>query len=253
MSGGHAHGLFLHADSPVHRLAPHTKLVALGAFVAAVVATPREATWAFALYGALLVAAAGAARVPLGFAARRLALEAPFVAFALLLPFSAAGPRVEVGPVDLSQAGLWGAWGVLSKATLGVGASIVVAATTPATDLLRGLETLRAPRALTAIAGFMVRYADVVTGEMRRMTIARRARGHEPRWLWDLGPVAASAGALFVRCFERGERVHHAMLARGFTGSMPASPQPRASAREWGTALALPALAASIAALALAA
>ncbi|HRE03653.1 MAG TPA: CbiQ family ECF transporter T component, partial [Ilumatobacteraceae bacterium] len=42
-----------------------------------------------------------------------------------------------------------------------------------------------------------------------------------PRWLWQARPIAASLGTLFVRSYEHGERVHLAMLSRGFTGSMP--------------------------------
>ena len=88
-------------------------------------------------------------------------------------------------------------------------------------ELLVGLERLRVPRVFVAITGSMMRYAEVITGEMRRMKIARQSRGYEPRWMWQSKAVASSAGALFVRSYERGERVHLAMLARGFTGTMP--------------------------------
>ena len=91
MGSGHAHRLHLPGSSPVHRLPAHTKLVAVLAFVVVVVSTPREAVWAFAGYALLLAAVARAARVPAGFALRRMAVEVPFVAFALLLPFVARG------------------------------------------------------------------------------------------------------------------------------------------------------------------
>ena len=97
-------------------------------------------------------------------------------------------------------------------------ASIVLAATTPVAELLRGLERLRVPRVLVAIAGFMVRYLDVIAGEVRRMRVARLSRGHDPRWIWQARAVAASAGTLFIRSYERGERVHLAMLSRGYAG-----------------------------------
>ena len=69
----------------------------------------------------------------------------------------------------------------------------------------------------------MVRYVDVITDEMRRMRIARESRGFDARHLGH-GPVLApvGAGALFIRSYERGERVHLAMLSRGYAGRMPA-------------------------------
>ena len=65
----------------------------------------------------------------------------------------------------------------------------------------------------------MVRYGDVITGEMRRMKIARESRGYDPRWIWQAKAVARSAGALFVRSYERGERVYLAMASRGYAGT----------------------------------
>ena len=123
--------------------------------------------------------------------------------------------------VSLSEPGLWAAWGIIAKGTLGVATTIVLASTTPVPQLIAGFERLRVPRTLTAIMAFMIRYGDVVTDEMRRMRIARESRGRQARWLWQARAAASSAGALFVRSYERGERVYLAMESRGYTGSMP--------------------------------
>lgn len=219
-------------------------------FILAVVATPREAFWAYGCYALLLAGLARFGQVSLWFVARRLVIEVPFVAFALFLPFVGQGERVEVVGLSLSVAGLWGAWNILAKGTLGVAATVIMAATTPVPEILHGLERLRMPRVFTAIAGFMVRYADVVTAEMRRMSVARASRGYDPRWIWQAKALASSAGALFIRSYERGERVYLAMLSRGFDGSLPVLAEQAASRREWALSLALPALGASIAAVA---
>ncbi len=230
-------------NGPVHRLPAHCKIVAVLGFVLAVVATPREAVWAFGAYAALLVAVAGAARVPAGFLLRRLLIEVPFVAFALLLPFVAEGPRVDWLGLSLSESGLWGAWNILAKGTLGVAASVLLAASTEIRQLLLGLQRLRLPPLLVQIAAFMVRYADVIAGELRRMRIARESRGFSARGPRHWGVLATTAGALFIRCYERGERVHLAMLSRGYTGTMPVLGQRPATRAEWSTAAALPAAA----------
>lgn len=257
MSGGHghAHGLHIPGDSAVHRLPPHAKVAATLAFVLAVVATPREAFWVFGLDAVLLVAVvARLARIPLPTLVRRLAVELPFVAFALFLPLIGEAPRTEVpglgDALTLSEPGLWAAWNILAKGTLGVAATVLLASTTSIPELLGGLDRLRVPRAFTAIAGFMVRYAVVITGEARRMRIARLSRGHDPRWIWQARAVASTAGALFIRSYERGERMHVAMLSRGFTGELPAGTGRDVTRSEWAAVAAVPGLAALAASLA---
>jgi cobalt/nickel transport system permease protein len=175
--------------------------------------------------------------------ASRLVVELPFVLAALALPVLGGGETIDVLGVSLSRQGLWDMWNILAKATLGLGTSIVLAGTTPIPALLRGLGTLRFPRIVTAIAGFMMRYLDVVLTEFRQMRVAMQSRGYRPRWLGHLKPYAASVGVLFVRSYERGERVYLAMASRGYAGRMPAM-------AEWAAALAVPAAAWLVVALA---
>jgi cobalt/nickel transport system permease protein len=238
-------------STAVHRLAPECKLVALAAFVVAVALVPYATFAPYAIDAALLAAVAAWARVSPRFLATRLAIEVPFVLFVVLLPVVGGGPRVTVLGIGLSEPGLLTAGGIVCKATLAVLATAVLAATTPAGDIVAGLQRLRVPRALTAVGGFAVRYLQVVLEELRRLQLARVARGDDARWLWQARTVARTAGALAMRCFERGERVHGAMLARGFTGRMPdVAAAPRGSARAWVAvaAAALPAALATIAA-----
>jgi cobalt/nickel transport system permease protein len=243
MGAGHSHPLYVHGHSPVHRLPPETKVAAAFAFVFAVAVTPREAVWAFAVDAAVLVAVIAYSQVPARFVLARLMVVVPFIAFALFIPFIGSGERVEVLGVSLSRDGLWGAWNVVIKAGLGAATSILLAATTEVPRLLTGMNRLRVPATLTMIASFMVRYLELLAGEVRRMRIAMASRGYAPRWLWQARPAAASAGALFVRSYERGERVHAAMLSRGYTGVMPDLATRRASVRQWVTVAMMPAIA----------
>src|SRR3712207_8194654 len=93
---------------------------------------------------------------------------------------------------------------------------------------------------------FMFRYADVVGGELKRMRVARESRGFEGRNLSALRVLGPAAGSLFVRSYERGERVHLAMLSRGYAGRMPGAPAEPVPAQAWLTALALPLGAAAV-------
>ncbi|MEU6755092.1 cobalt ECF transporter T component CbiQ [Streptomyces sp. NPDC046685] len=240
MGAGHAHKLYRHGHSPVHELPPHCKLAATFAFVLVVVSTPREAVWAFGLYAVLLAGTAAAARIPAGFLLRRLLIEVPFVAFAVLMPFVAQGERVEVLGMSLSVSGLWGAWNVLAKGTLGVAASVLLASTTELRALLLGLQRLRLPPLLVQIATFMIRYGDVISDELRRMSVARRSRGFEASGIRHWGVLAKTAGALFIRSYERGERVYLAMVSRGYAGSMPVIDDVTATRAQWAYAAVLP-------------
>ena len=221
MGGPHGHKLHFHGHSPVHRIPAHLKILALLGFVLVVVATPREWYWAYAAYLAAIAVVVAISRVPATYLLKRMVVEIPFVVFALLLPFVAHGPYTEVLGLSLSESGLLSAWGLLVKGTLGVLASLTLAATTEPQELLAGLERLRLPTLLVQIMGFMVRYLDVVTSEMQRMKVARESRGFTARNPRHWPVLARSAGALFIRSYERGERVHLAMLSRGYTGTMP--------------------------------
>lgn len=233
MSGSHAHALHYHGHSPVHRLRPEVKLVALLVFAVAVVTTPPGAVWAFSVYALILVTIVNLAEVPPRFFLTRLAIDIPFVLFAFLLPFLGGGPRIDWGPLSLSVEGLIGAWNVLAKASLGAGASVLLAATTEIPDLLKGLQRLRVPAVLVAIASFMIRYLEVIAGELSRTRTAMVARGYQPGWLGRTKPLAQAAGALFIRSYERGERVFQAMLARGYGGAWPSDEDPLPTGRAW--------------------
>ena len=239
MTGSAGDGLLVVADSRIHRLPAQVKIVALFVFVLAVVSTPAGVFWAFALYGALLVGCVVLAELPPLVVMRRLAVETPFVVFALVLPFVATGPQVEVLGVSLSQSGVLGSWNVLAKGTLGVVAAIVLSATTGPRALLAGLERLRLPSTLVAILSFMVRYLSVVSDDLHRMRIARESRGYRGGRAGHLKAIAGGVGALFVRSFERGERVHLAMQSRGYTGRMPLLSESGAARDQWVEGLAI--------------
>ena len=203
MGAGHAHALFVHEHSKVHHVAPEAKLAAAFTFVVAVAITPREAVWAFAIYWATLVLVIRIAKLRFGFVAARLSVIIPFVLFAVFLPFIASGEKIDVLGIPVSPEGLWATWNVLAKASIGASVSIILAATTELPDIIRGMERLKVPAVMTSIASFMIRYLELIAGELGRMRVAMTSRGYDPRWLWQAKPIAASAGRGDVRAFLR--------------------------------------------------
>lgn len=242
--GGHDVGerLYVTGDSIVHRLPAHVKLLSAVTTILVVVLTPAQWWPAFLGYFALVTGVVAVARIPLRAVLARMTVELPFVVFAVLLPVVGRDPRIPVGPVELSEPGLWAMWNILAKATIGVAISITLAATTPARDLVGGLRRLHAPDLLVQILAAMVRYVHVVTAEYQRMAQARAARGFRARSPRSWPVLAQSMGALFIRSYERGERVHAAMLSRGYTGRMPDLGGPAPAVPVWPAAV-LPAAA----------
>ena len=245
-AAGHRHGhdvgeqLYVHRHTQVHLLPAEVKIVALVSFIFIVVATPVEQMWAFGLYLLVLIAIARAAKLPPLVVLPRMVVEVPFLIFAALMPITGPDPQVQVLGLELSIPGLWAAFGIVAKGTIGVLGAIVLAATTPARDLLTGLKNLHVPPMLVQIAAFMLRYMRVVGDEMGRMRVARESRGFEATGVRSWPVVAQSAGALFIRSYERGERVHLAMLSRGYTGTMPMLDDLRATPAQWRRGLVLP-------------
>src|SRR5205085_10364285 len=109
---------------------------------------------------------------------------------------------------------------IVAKNSLAFLATLVLVNVTPFRTLLVALRRLGVPRALVATLQFMYRYLFVLTDELDRMAQARRSRTFRRSGRLDWGLLTGLIGILFVRAFERGDRVHAAMLARGWDGTI---------------------------------
>ncbi|TYP57879.1 energy-coupling factor transporter transmembrane component T family protein [Thermosediminibacter litoriperuensis] len=91
-------------------------------------------------------------------------------------------------------------------------------------DLLFSMRALHVPDVLVNLVGFTVRYADILTDELSRMMIARKARGYAGgKNFWHTNAmkvIGQTVAVLFLRSFERSERVYSAMLSRGYSGDI---------------------------------
>jgi cobalt/nickel transport system permease protein len=181
--------------------------VALGTLI--VSSTPAGALEPFVPYfgAAFLLLSLGG--VPPGIVLRRCAGVSPFLLTAAALLHWQLG-----WPAALSVA-LKGYCAVLLLTFL--------AATTPLPDLLWALEKLRSPASLNLILGLMYRYTSLLAEEHQRMKRARESRTARPLSFGRFTVLEARhAGAVLLRGWDRAERIHQAMLARGFSGSWPA-------------------------------
>jgi cobalt/nickel transport system permease protein len=222
MSGMHQTGVAGDAGSHTPRLDPRAKIVGLAGITLVAVSTPPQLWPVLAACALALTAIAAVGRVGPGVIWTRARVVLPLVVFVgVFVPFVRGGEQVDLGPVAVSREGLTTFFAVSSKALIGTVSAVLLGATTSFPDVLHGLERMRAPRLLTLIAAFMYRYLFVITGEARRMRVALSSRGYRPRHALQAAALGRVATALFLRTFERGERVYVAMLARGYTGTTP--------------------------------
>lgn len=225
---GHHHGhdvgerFYIHRHSVIHALAPQAKILTLFAFLIVVILTPIQRYPAFIGFGIIVLALILAAKLPILTVLKRTTIEIPFLLFAILMPF--VSPDREAGIIAAAS--------IICKATIGTLLAIILSSSTPAREILRGFEILKMPNLLVQIATFMLRYLNVINDEMERMSVARASRGFEPRGIKDWKFLASAAGALFIRSYERGERVHLSMISRGYEGKLPAIENPKVKSNE---------------------
>ncbi len=218
---------FLPGSSLVHQLDSRLKLLATLATVLVATLIP-QGRWGGLLGLAMLLAMAVAlSAVPLRKLVGRTALALPFVLLAALsVPFSREGQPLWVaslGPVTLTvtDAGLLAFLSILARAWLSLWAAALLVATTPLPALQQALWQLHLPPVLCNTIALMIRYLFVLVEEGSRLMAARAARtaGHGLGISERARVLGRMVGSLFVRSVARAERIHAAMLARGYDGT----------------------------------
>ena len=213
---------FSRLDSCVHRLDARTKIVLALLFVVLVVTTPPTHLLTFVIYAGLLLWIAALSRLPLPPLLKRALMVLPFSAVvAIGLPFVHGGKTVLFLGMSLSVTGIWMFVGVAVKSMLGAVALILLVSTTPFSRLLDGLRRLGMPAIFVDMLALTYRYIHILIEETTRLRRAALARGYDPKWLSQAVIVGRLIGNLFIRSYERAERVYGAMQLRGYNGQMP--------------------------------
>lgn len=210
--------------SPIHRLDPRVKIIAFFSFLLIVVFTPITKGPKFVLYGAVLLLLILISKVPIKFVLKRSLVIIPFVGLvAIGLPFLEDGGSLSLGIFTLTQSAALIFLNVLVKSWLCVLAMIALTSTTPFSKLLNGFQRLKMPTVFVMILSFMYRFVFILEDELGRMVRARDARTFSPSWLQSVKTAGNMIGTLFLRSYERGERVYAAMRSRGYDGKIKLS------------------------------
>jgi cobalt/nickel transport system permease protein len=223
---------YYHAESPLHRLDPRVKVVLAIAFIVSNALLPDGAWAAFGLAWILILLANHFSSLGVDFSFRRSFIALPFALAAVSAIFMPAGqPLAEwnLGPIQLipTDAGVLRFASIMLRAWLSVQAGILLVSVTQFPDMIHAFEHLRVPAILTTIVAFLYRYLFVLTDEVMRLLRARDARSAALPGLksgrsviWRAKITGNMAGQLFLRSYERSDRIYNAMLARGYQGQL---------------------------------
>ncbi len=238
----HVHFLDPYRPRPsvVHALDARVKFPLAVGFILTTALVPPGAWAAYVLLLALALSVVVLSELGVGYVLKRASLALPFVLAALPVMFTLPGEplwHVTVGPwtPTISDQGLARFISIALKSWLSVQVAIVLAAATPFPELLAAMRALRIPRLLVAIIGLMWRYLFVLADEALRLMRARAARsGHADvpgarpggTLAWRARVTGGMAGNLFLRSFDRAERIYAAMAARGYDGEVRLLPRP---------------------------
>lgn len=151
---------------------------------------------------------------------RRSLIALPFVVLiGIFNPLYQTEPAFTVYGVTVSRG--WVTFvSIVVRALLSVQALLILVDSVGFTGLCRSLQRVGVPTVLTTQLMMVYRYMTVLLQESLDMTRARQARGYR-KGNMSLSMWGTYCGQLFLRTVARSERIHRAMLARGFDGSIP--------------------------------
>jgi cobalt/nickel transport system permease protein len=226
----HAFDQYHYQESLIHRLDPRVKVLVTVGFIISNALLPDGRWLAFAASWVFLLLANDLSNLGLGFTFKRSFVALPFAVVAISAIFSPQGEPLaewDLGFITLipTDVGVIRFFSILVRSWLSVQMAILLVATTQFPDLIHAFEHLRVPRVLTTIVAFLYRYLFVLTDEVYRLLRARESRSaglpglkHGGKLVWRAKVAGSMAGQLFLRSYERSDRIYNAMLSRGYTG-----------------------------------
>ena len=217
---------YTNLDTRIHKTDPRVKIIVFFSFIFFVIFTPTTAFIKFYFYFLVIFSIILLSRIPPAFIFKRSLVVVPFVLLvAVFAPFLKEGEvltPISLGFMELTvtYAGVLVFLNVLMKSWLSVLSMIMLTTTTKSPELLKGFEKLKMPKVMVMIISFMYRYLFVLVEEVITMKRARDSRSSGGSRLWHIKTIGSIIAVLFIRSYERGERVYYAMLSRGFNGNI---------------------------------
>ncbi|MEN8172666.1 MAG: cobalt ECF transporter T component CbiQ [Chloroflexota bacterium] len=233
-------------ESVIHRLDARVKIILTIILIISNALLPDGAWTAFMLTWGLVLGASLLAKIQFLFLATRSLVVMPFALAAITVIFSIPGHAlgtIQLGnwQVVVTEPGLLRFASIMIRSWVSVQMAILLTATTTTPDLIHAMRHLRVPDILVATISFMYRYLFVLSDEALRLLRAREARSaaldnqrkHHTKLRWRIKVAGNMAGQLFIRSYERSERVYNAMLARGYQGTLQTLNPHEMKTKDW--------------------
>ncbi len=221
-------------QTPWHTLAPQTRILCVLVLVVAIALTPNGQWLTWGVYSVGILSALLVSQITYSVLLKRLAVESAFVGVVLIGTLFRGGGDVlwQWGGLRVTSTGLTILGSVSLKALLSLLLLNILTLTTSVPVLLHGLTVLKMPPLLVAILASMYRYLAVLIEEFNAMRRAALSRNLMNGRRWQRLVVGNMIGSLFIRTYERGERVHQAMMSRGYRGTPMTVEAPRSRRRD---------------------
>jgi cobalt/nickel transport system permease protein len=221
-----------HGHSPIHSIDSRVKVLVTLAFILSNALLPDGAWIAFALAWGFILIANVFSQLGIGFTFRRSFIALPFALAAITVLFSIPGQPVSsfqflMWNFTITDAGLLRFVSIVIRSWLSVQMAILLVAVTEFPKIVHALNHLRVPTIITVIISFLYRYLFVLADEVLRLLRARQARSAAVPGksaggsvMWRARIAGHMAGQLFLRSYERSDRIYNAMLSRGYKGEL---------------------------------
>jgi cobalt/nickel transport system permease protein len=193
------------------------------AFVILIAVTPAPGRFFLIVAFTALLTVCLLARIPFVYLLTRSAVVIPFTGFAAF-SYALSQPAGEIvwqfGPFNITDIGLARSGILLMRAWIAVSAMILLVNTTTFDHLLRALRSLKIPPLFLLLLSFFYRYLYLLWDEAERLQRARNLRYFGGFWKRQAALLGHLVTSLFLRSYERAERVQMAMTARGWGGNV---------------------------------
>lgn len=220
------------AESPLHRLSPVVKVLLTIFFILSNALLPDGHWLGFGISWAVILLLNIIARLGWIYTFKRSFIALPFALAAITAIFALPGKTLASFyflslHLVATDTGLLRFFSIIVRSWLSVQVAILLVTTTQFPDLIHALEHLRLPRLLVTVIAFLYRYIFVLSDEVLRLLRARQSRSAVlpnrqggGTILWRAKIAGNMVGQLFLRSYERSDRVYNAMLARGYQGHL---------------------------------
>src|SRR5271157_5782933 len=249
---------YTHLNGLLQSLDPRVKLITI---IALIVAVSMTVDWRILLVIYLLTLLfAYLSKIEIGFFVKRVWLFIPIFAGIIALPMifnvffpgdslvtlATPGPGAWLGPfrlpetISITAQGIAAALIFTLRVATGVSATVLLVLTTPREKLFKSLRSVGVPRVYVLTLDMCYRYIFMFTDLVRAFYTAKKSRTikrmsllEEQKW------VGGRIGYTLVKSLDMGEKVHGAMVSRGYTGDVKILEDFRLKPRDYAAAVSV--------------